>query len=189
MKENLDKQDYIRPDYEELLFDKNYENKNIFKEIEFNIYDYQKKKSDNYKLLNENEEILICKEDLIENIKSKKENGEFIKISDIYQGEEEDSLFYLNKKEMAKKLMKSTINLEKEDENSTIDTINNKDKNEMEKLYNEVQLKHPRKIINGKIKRYPFFSWSGFFCCNKTDYLDLGQGYITYFNTIKLLII
>ena len=59
----------------------------------------------------------------------------------------------------------------------------------MEKLYREVQLKHPRKIINGKIKRYSFFSWSGFFCCNKSEYLSLGQGNTSYFNTIKLLII
>ena len=189
MKENLDNQENINTDFEELLFDENYENKNISKEIDFSIYDYQNKKSEKFKLLNEKEEILICKEDLIENIKSTKENEEFIKISDIYKGEEEDSLFYLNKKEVSKKLIKNAINLEKEEENSIIDSLNNKDKNVMEKLYNEVQLKHPRKIINGKIKRYPFFSWSGFFCCNKSEYLSLGQGYITYFNTIKLLIV
>ena len=32
-------------------------------------------------------------------------------------------------------------------------------------------------------------AWSGFFCCNKQDYISLGLTYINYFNTIKLLII
>ena len=47
----------------------------------------------------------------------------------------------------------------------------------------------PRKIVDGQITKYNFFSFSGFFCCNRRDYLNLGQAYITYFNTIKLLII
>ena len=68
-------------------------------------------------------------------------------------------------------------------------SLDNKNKEEMEKIYKDIQLKHPRKIIDGKIKRYPFFSWSGFFCCNKPEYLSLGQGYISYFNTIKFLIV
>jgi len=40
-----------------------------------------------------------------------------------------------------------------------------------------------------KSQKNNYFSFSGFFCCNRRDYLNLGQAYITYFNTIKLLMI
>ena len=82
--------------------------------------------------------------------------------------------------------MKNSIEFERTFSNSSIDKNDNY---EMETLYKETQLEHPRKIIDGKIKRYPFFSWSGFFCCNRYDYSSLGLGYTTYFNTIKLSII
>ena len=146
------------------------------------------KKLENYKLLNEQEEILLCKEESINEIKSKKENKEEeIKIKELYKGEDNNSVYYINKKELKKKyIMKIDLNEDNENLNAIFD---NKNEKEMEKLYEEIQLKHPRKIIDGKIQRYPFFSWSGFFCCNKSDYISLGQTYITYFNTIKLLII
>ena len=83
-------------------------------------------------------------------------------------------------------ILNSDLNEDNENANTIID---NKNEKEMKELYKEIQLKHPRKIIDGKIQRYPFFSWSGCFCCNKQDYISLGQTYITYFNTIKLLII
>ena len=175
-------------DFSMLLYDDYYENENkkINKEINVNIFDSEKKNVENYKLLNEEEEILLCKEEVIKEIKSKKENQEEnIKIKELFNGEDDNSIYYLNKKEIKKKLFKNAIGLEDGNGNS----IDNHDKAEMEKLYKEVQLKHPRKIKDGKIKRYSFFSWSGFFCYNKSDYLSLGQGYTTYFNTIKLLII
>ena len=44
-------------------------NKKINKEINVSIFDLENKKVENYKLLNEEEEILLCKEEVI---KSKK---------------------------------------------------------------------------------------------------------------------
>ena len=58
-------------DFSILLCDDFYdnENKKINKEINVNIFDSENKKVENYKLLNEEEEILLCKEEVI---KSKK---------------------------------------------------------------------------------------------------------------------
>ena len=179
MKENQDNQElqenqFIN-EFEELLYDEvEEENKKNRKEIDLNIYNYSEKKLEKYKLLNEEDEILLCKEEILNEIKSKKENKEEeIKIQELYKGEDNNSFYYVNKKELKKKyLMRTDLN----DENEKIyELINNKDEKEMEKLYNEVQMKHPRKIVNGKITRYPFFSWSGFFGYNKPEYIALGQ--------------
>lgn len=193
MKENQDNQDNqnikIENEFEQpMIEDFDIPEKKNKKEINLSIYNYTEKKLENYKLLNEQEEILLCKEESINEIKSKKDNKEEeIKIKELYKGEDNNSVYYINKKELKKKyIMKIDLNEDNENLNAIFD---NKNEKEMEKLYEEIQLKHPRKIIDGKIQRYPFFSWSGFFCCNKSDYISLGQTYITYFNTIKLLII
>ena len=183
-------EDQIENEFEVLLYDEvyEYENKKNKKEINLNIYNYAEKKTEKYKLLNEEEEILLCKEEDLNEIRTKKENiEEEIRIKEIYKGEDSDSFYYINKKELKKKyLMRTDINEDNENIHAIID---NKNQKEMEKLYNEIQLKHPRKIVDGKITRYSLFSWSGFFCCNKPEYYSLGQAYVTYFNTIKLLII
>ena len=178
-------------DFEELLFIENEETEkqNINKEFHLKIFNYNEKKPDNYILLNQDEDLLLCKEEAIKEINSNKENKEEIKIKELFKGEDNDSFFYINKKETKKHFLKNIIELDKENENSKVDILDNKNKEEMEKIYKEIQLKHPRKIIDGEIRRYPFFSWSGFFCCNKQDYTSLGEAYISYFNTIKLLII
>ena len=178
-------------DFEELLFIENEETEkqNINKEFHLKIFNYNEKKPDNYILLNQDEDLLLCKEEAIKEINSNKENKEEIKIKELFKGEDNDSFFYINKKETKKNFLKNIIKLDKENENSKVDILDNKNKEEMEKIYKEIQLKHPRKIIDGKIRRYSFFSWSGFFCCNKPEYLSLGQGYISYFNTIKFFIV
>ena len=190
MKENQDNQ---IEEGKELLKDEIYEieNKKISKEIDLNIYDCKEKKLEKYKLLNEEEELLLCKEEFLNEIKSKKENKEEdIKIKELFKGEDNDSdnFYYLNKNELKKKYLKIETNLNEDSENSK-SFIDNKNKKEMEKLYEETILKHPRKIIDGKITKYSFFSWSGFFCCNSPNYISLGETYISYFNTIKLLIL
>ena len=193
MKENKDnqelKENQFVNEFEELLYDEvEAENNKNKREIDLNIYNYSEKKLEKYKLLNEEDEILLCKEDALNEIKSKKENKEEdIRIKELYNGEDSDSFYYINKKELKKKyLMRTDLN----DENEKIyELINNRDEKEMEKLYNEIQMKHPRKIVDGKITRYSFFSWSGFFCCNKPEYISLGQAYFSYFNTLKMLII
>ena len=190
MKENLDNQE--ENEFEELLYDDELftnGNKKIPKEIDLNIYNYKEKKLENYKLLNEEEEMLLLKEEELNKIKSQKENKEEdIKIKELYNGEDNDSLYYLNKKELKKRYFKLETNLNEDQENQN-SIFDNQNEKEMEKLYKEIQMKHPRKIVDGKITRYSFFSCSGFFCCNNSDYIPLGQTYVTYFNTIKLLII
>ena len=105
MKENLDNQE--GNENEELLYDESIEsdNKKIPKEIDLNIYNSNEKKLENYKLLNEEEEILLFKEEILNEMKAKKENKEDdIKIKELYNGEDNDSLYYLNKKELKKKI-------------------------------------------------------------------------------------
>lgn len=185
MKENQDNEN------DELIMNEIEENEpqKVNKEIRLNIFNYEQNKFENFKLLNEEEELLLCKEDLLNQIKSKKDDiGENITIKELFNGEDNDSLYYLNKNNLRVKYLKieENINEDNEDINSLLD---NQNEQEMEKVYKESLLKHPRRIIDGKIKKYNFFNWSGFFCCNKRDYLNLGQAYITYFNTIKLLIL
>ena len=96
-------------DFSMLLYDDYYENENkkINKEINVNIFDSEKKNVENYKLLNEEEEILLCKEEVIKEIKSKKENQEEnIKIKELFNGEDDNSIYYLNKKEIKKNYLK-----------------------------------------------------------------------------------
>ena len=164
----------------------NNEDKNVNKKIDINIFDNDNKNVEKYILLNEENEILLCKEEEINRIISKKKNDEDIKIKELYNGQNDDSFYYLNKNYIKQKLLKNSIEFGKTFSDTSID---NNDEEEMEKLYKETQMEHPRKIIRDKIKRYPFFSWSGFFCCNRYDYISLGLGYTTYFNTIKLSII
>ena len=178
-----------KEDSEKLLYDELYlnENNKVNKTIDLSIYDNNTKKIENYKLINEEDEILLCKEEEIKEIKNIKENDENnILIKELYEGEDNDFIFYLNKNKIKNKLLKNSIEFERSYSNTTIDIFNN---DEMDKIYKEVQLKHPRNILDGKIYKYSFFSWSGFFGCNKKEYLSLGLGYTTYFNTMKLLII
>ena len=100
--------------------------------------------------------MLLCKEEEINKIKSKKESDEDIKIKELYNGQDDDSFYYLDKIHIKQNLLKNSIEFERTFSNSSID---NNDDYEMETLYKETQLEHPRKIIDGKIKRYPFFSF------------------------------
>ena len=146
-------------DFELLLYDEKDENehKKFNNKININIFDSQKKKVVNYKLFNEEEDLLLCKEEVVNEV-----DEENIKIKELYNGEDNDSYYHLNKNETKKKLLKNASEFERKFSHSRID---NQNKEEMEKLYKEIQLKHPRKIINGKIRRYSYFSWSGFFFC------------------------
>ena len=150
MKENRDNQ---IEEGQELLTDETYEiqNKKISKEIDLNIYDYKEKKLEKYKLINEEEELLLCKEEFLNEIKQNKQNKEEdIKIKELFKGDDNDNFYYLNKNELKKKYLKIETNLD-EDIESSKSFIDNQNEKEMEKLYEETILKHPRKIIDGKI--------------------------------------
>ena len=104
MKENEDNQ---IEEGQELLTDETYEiqNKKISKEIDLNIYDYKEKKLEKYKLINEEEELLLCKEEFLNEIKKNKENKEEdIKIKELFKGEDNDNFYYLNKNELKKNI-------------------------------------------------------------------------------------
>ena len=158
MKENQDKEISIG-NTSEKLFNEDIEekdNKLNYKEINLTIFDYTQKKLKNFKFLNEEDEILLCKEEALNDFKSKKEDKEEIKIKELFKGEDNDSFYYLNKTELRKKYYNIGENLNEDSENIE-QIIDNKNDKEMEKLYNEIQLKHPRKIIDNQIRRYPFF--------------------------------
>ena len=123
-------------DFEELLFIENEETEkqNINKEFHLKIFNYNEKKPDNYILLNQDEDLLLCKEEAIKEINSNKENKEEITIKELFKGEDNDSFFYINKKETKKNFLKNIIELDKENENSKVDILDNKNKEEMEKI-------------------------------------------------------
>ena len=82
-----------KEDSEKLLYDELYlnENNKVNKTIDLSIYDNNTKKIENYKLINEEDEILLCKEKEIKEIKNIKENDENnILIKELYEGEDND---------------------------------------------------------------------------------------------------
>ena len=160
-----------------------YENK----EIDVTFINENDKKEEKYKLLNEEKESLLIKEDFIKN-----NFGNYqIKISELFQNESPGQ-YYINKEKAKEKYLKNIFELEKKTEDIS---FNNKDQNEMQALYRETCLKHPRKLVNGEIKKYPFCSWTGFFTCQKYEkleknqFIQLGFGISSYFKTIKLFIL
>ena len=159
-----------------------YENK----EIDVTFTNEQDKKEEKYKLLNEEKESLLIREDYIKN-----NYGNYqIKISELFQNESPGQ-YYINKEKAKEKYLKNIFELEKKTEDIS---FNNKDQNEMQELYRETCLKHPRKLVDGEIRKYPFCAWTGFFTCQKYEKLEknqfvqLGFGISSYFKTIKLFI-
>ena len=157
------------------------------KEIDVTFTNEQNKKEEKYKLINEEKESLLIKEDLI---KGKMDNYQ-IKISELFQNENTEQ-YYLNKEKTKEKYLKNLLEIEKKEDDIL---LNKKDKNEMQILYRETSLKHPRKILDGEIYRYPFCSWTGCFSCQKlpklekNEFQQLGLGISSYFKTIKLFIL
>ena len=86
-------------------FDKN--NKQI--DIIFNDNNDEKEK---YKLISEEKELLLCKENIInQTYKDKKEYE--IKIKDLYKGEEGKDFYYINKENLKEKYLKYVFELNK----------------------------------------------------------------------------
>ncbi len=163
------KEEIKKEEEETLLYDELYQNENkiLTNNIDLNIYNNNTKKSENYKLINEENEILLCKEEELKKIKESKENNEDdIKIKDLYKGDDNDYVFYLNKNKIKNNLLKNSMEFERNFSNSKFDNYNVE---EMDKLYKEVQLKHPRNIIEGEIKKYPFFHGVDFFVVIKRN--------------------
>ena len=134
-----------------------------------------------YRLINEKNELLLYNKKLVK-------NGNYdIKIQELFKGEDSDGYYYINKEKLTERYLKPLFEIEKESK------INNKDKVEMNSLYEETILKHPREKFGKIYTKFSFFSWSGFFCFGKcpsfekTNFFSLGFGITSYFNTIKLL--
>ena len=146
-------------------------------------------KDETFTLINKENEIILCKNDLLNELKSGKYR---IKIEEFFKDEDSDNCYYINKEKMKQEHLKNLFELDINNEDIRID---NQNEEEMDKLYKKVILKHPRKIINeNQFKKYSFFSWTGFFCtkkgqsCNKDELISLGFGISSYFKTLKLLI-
>ena len=140
-----------------------------------------------YKLLIEEKESLLIKEDAIKN-----QIGDYqIKINELFQNNETNGQYYVNNEKSKEKYLNNCFELDK---NSKDISINKNDQNEMNILYKEVTLLHPRKLINGEIKKYSFCSWTGCFTCQKcpklekNEFFPLGFGISSYFKTLKLFI-
>ena len=167
----------------------NDKNNKIEEQFQVSIKDSDQKE-ESYTLINKKNDIILCKNDLLNELNSGKYK---IKIEEFFKDEDSDNCYYINKEKMKEVHLKNLFELEKNNEDIKID---NQNKEEMEKLYKKVILKHPRKIINeNQLEKYSFFSWTGFFCskkghsCNKDEFISLGFGISSYFKTLKLFII
>ena len=149
---------------------------------------YEKEEKDEYTLIKKENEIVLCKKDLFNKINPKIDNISM----EYFKKEESNDCYYINKKKMREKKLKNLFELDKNNEDIKFD---NQNEEKMDKLYKEVTMKHPRKLINGEFKKYSFFSWTGFFCskkgqlCYKDEFTSLGFGISSYFKTLKLLIL
>ena len=138
----------------------------------------------NYKLLYDDDALLLCKQrDDIQNYE--------VKIPELITklDEVQDQYYYIDKNKMKDKYLKNVFSADIED------TLNNRDPKAVKQIHDQVVLKHPRQLVNGELKRFSFFSKTGwYFGCNrhnfeKSDFDTLGIGITTYFKTIKLFIV
>ena len=144
------------------------------KQVDVTFTNPENKKEEKEKLFNEEKESLLIKEELIKN----NIDNYQIKISELFQNEANEQ-YYLNKEKSKEKYLKNLLKLE---EKSDDIVLNNKDQNEMDTIYRETCLKHPRKLIDGELQKYPFRSWTGCFTCRKcekiekNEFIQLGLG-------------
>ena len=156
------------------------------RQINITFNNEKDQKEENYILLSQKKEALLIKEELIKN----NINNYQIKINELFKTENTEQ-YYINKEKLKEKYLNNCFELDKKGEDIV---FNNKDQNEMNELYREISLKHPRKIINKEIQKYSFLSWTGCFSCQrfekleKNEFYSLGLGISSYFKTIKLFI-
>ena len=155
-------------------------------ETEINLKDPYNHKEEKYHLITEEKEMLLCKEDIFNKVKNEIGENDEIKIIELIKRENENNYYYINKEDLKQRYLKDFFDLEKINKELQ---INNKDAKEMKKLYDETIKKQPRKNNNGHMEKYSFFSWTGFFCCKKNDFISLGLGISSYFKMIKLFIV
>ena len=163
------------------------------KVINISLFDSEQQKKEEYKLLKGENELLLCKKEIIKE-KIYLNNFGNIKIGELFNNEYNEyneDYYYINKDELKQKYLHNLFEL---DENINDVKIDNNNKEEMDKLYKEMIMKHPRKIVSGIIEKYSFFSWTGFFCfkqiscLEKNEFNNLPFGISSYFKTIKLFI-
>ena len=175
----------------------NYNKEEIIKDLYQTKYEKNKKQIDiifndsyelkeKYKLIKEEKEILLCKENIINEAYNNRGQNYEIKIEELYKGEEGKDFYYINKENLKEKYLRYIFELNKNNNDIKID---NKNEEEMNKLYNEIIMKHPRKMIDNEIKKYSLISWTGFFFCKNNEFNSLGFGIISYFKTLKFFIL
>ena len=163
-----------------------YVNTNIKNQIEINLKDPYTHKEEKYQLINEKNEMLLCKEDLFDKVKDEIGESYDIKIIELLKRKDEKDYYYINKEELKQRYLKNFFDLDKINKELL---FNRNNPIEMKKLYEETIKKHPRIIYKDHIEKYPFFAWSGFFCCKRNEFYDLGLGISSYFKMVKLFIV
>ena len=176
--ENYNKNEIINDLYQE-KYEKNKQQVDI-------IFSDNNEQKEKYKLINEENEILLCKESLLNETFKNNDKNYKIKIEELYKGKEGKDIYYINKGNLKEKYLKYIFELNKNNNDIIID---NNNEEEMNKLYNEIIMKHPRKVIGNEIKKYSLTSWTGFFFCKKNEFNSLGFGIISYFKTLKFFIL
>ena len=88
-----------------------YENKSHYIKNNINIFFFNpiNQKEEKYTLLNEEKELLLCKQDIL-NEAIKENNNYNIKIEELFQGEENNNYYYINKELLKEKYLKNFLN-------------------------------------------------------------------------------
>ena len=177
--------------YNKKIIDNLYRRKTIYRRtnIDIGFNNPINQVEERYTLLNEENELLLINQNIFQ--KEKENNQNNLKIKELFKGEENENYYYINKEELKEKYLKNYFELNK---NSNDITIDNENEEKMNKLYEEKEMMHPRKLVNGEIKKYSFCSWLGFFYLKnakleKSAFFNLGFGITSYFKTIKLFIL
>lgn len=103
------------------------------------------------------------------------------------KNERDNDSIYINMAELEQKYLTNNL-YTNEDEK-----IESYDKKAMDKLYTEVIERHPFKVVEGKSRKYPFCTNTGWFCgcgkCGKSKLDTLGIGMVVYFKFLKALLV
>ena len=84
-----------------------YVNTNIKNQIEINLKDPYTHKEEKYQLINEKNEMLLCKEDLFDKVKDEIGESYDIKIIELLKRKDEKDYYYINKEELKQRYLKN----------------------------------------------------------------------------------
>ena len=127
--EVYEKKDIINDLFDDLFDDKVNKIEDKFK---VSIKDSIEQKDEPYTLINKENEIILCRNDLLNELNSGKYR---VKIEEFFKDEESDNCYFINKKKIKEEHLKHLFELDKNNEDIRID---NQNEEEMDKLYRKV---------------------------------------------------